>query len=444
MLFRSYKAVRKTNSSSFVAIKVLKCGCYLDKSAITEEVKILKDLDHPNIIKYYEEIEDGPYIFLVTEYCSGGELLDQISRKSEFGESEVSEIIEKIIKALNHCHSNNIAHRDIKPENILYSSKDPHAEIKLIDFGLAKKADRYAKTYQTMVGTPYYIAPEVIDGDYTFSCDIWSVGVVLHIMLSGYMPFSGATDEEVFRNIKRGHISFDNPVWESVTPPAKDLISKLLDPNENKRPTAAQILNHEWFKLAKTYPHEVDVLDPIIIKSISKYQGASKFQKACMNIFVKTLKDEEVNKLVTAFNILDKDKNGYISSDDMLKIFHESHPDIDITELAKWLKIKEKNSINYSQFIASALDAKQFLTNERLWALFQYFDVNNTGYLTAEEINEVLNKSDKKNYTLEEIITMLKVHGINETDHIGFDTFAQIMHKLDFSAKEETLQLVIN
>ena len=143
----------------------------------------MKQLDHPNIIKFYEEIEDGPYIFLVTEYCSGGELLDRISGKSVFNESEAAAIIEKLLKAINHCHSKKIAHRDIKPENILYSSKDDHAEVKLIDFGLAKKADRSLRTYQTIVGTPYYVAPEVIDGNYTYSCDIWSIGVVLHIML---------------------------------------------------------------------------------------------------------------------------------------------------------------------------------------------------------------------------------------------------------------------
>jgi len=436
-----YKAVSKADPNLVVGIKILKCGTYLDKDRIVEEVKILKTLDHPNIIKYYEEIDDDPYVFLVTEYCSGGDLFDRISNKSEFGESEAAEITEKILKALNHCHSKNIAHRDIKPENILYSSKDPHAEIKLIDFGLAKKSECNSKTYQTIVGTCYYIAPEVIDGNYTFACDIWSVGVVLHILLSGRLPFSGSTDEEIFRNIKKGHISFDDPVWDSVTPPGKDLLSKLLDPDENKRPTAAEALKHQWLKLAKTYTRNIDVLDPLTISKISKYQGATKFQKACLNTFVKTLKTEEIDKLVLAFNLLDKEKNGYILSEDLVKVFHNVHPEADITELANCLSAQDKNFINYSQFIASALDVKKFLTTERLWALFQYFDVGNNGYLTVKEITEVLNQSNEKDYTIEEVRTMLKDHGIKETERINFTTFSKILGKID--AKEETLQKVI-
>ena len=164
-----YKAVSKADPNFFVAIKVLKCNNEEDRKYIKDEMQILKDLDHPNIIKYYEEIEDGDYIFLVTEYCSGGELLDRITSKSEFTESEAASIAEALFKALKHCHSKNIAHRDIKPENILYSSQDSHAEVKLIDFGLAKKSDCQCNTYQTMVGTPYYIAPEMIDGEYTFA-----------------------------------------------------------------------------------------------------------------------------------------------------------------------------------------------------------------------------------------------------------------------------------
>ena len=438
-----YKAVSKTDPTFFVAIKVLKCVNKSDAKLIMDEVKILKDLDHPNIVKYYEEIDDGTYVFLVTEYCSGGELLDRISDQSEFGESDVAVITEKILKALNHCHYKSIAHRDIKPENILYSSKDPHAEIKLIDFGLAKKSDRYSNTYQTMVGTPFYIAPEVIDGDYTFACDLWSVGVVLHIMLSGRLPFAGSTDEEIFRNIKKGHISFDDPVWEKVTPPARDLIGKLLEPDETKRLTAANALKHEWLSVAKTYPHEINVLDPSILNTIDKYQKNTKFQKACLNIFVKTLKNEEINKLVVAFNVLDKEKNGYISTNDLVKVFHESHPEIDITPLDNCLGINDNDVINYSQFIASTLDAKQFLTTERLWALFQYFDVNSNGYLTAKEIREVLNQGDKNNYTSIDVRTMLKAHGIKPNERIDFKLFSKILGQMECTTQEETLQNVM-
>ncbi len=437
-----YRAESKIDPGMFMAIKVLKCASDIDKKAITEEVKILKTLDHPNIIKYYEQVEDGPYVFVVTEYCSGGELLERISRKAEFNESEAAEILSRLLKALNHCHSKNIAHRDIKPENILYSTRDEHSEVKLIDFGLAKKSDRNLKTYQTIVGTPFYIAPEVIEGNYTYACDIWSLGIVFHIMLSGYMPYSGKTAEDVFRSIQKGKISFESPVWEKVSPPARDLLLKLLEPDENKRPTAAQALEHPWFKLVKTYTPEIDVLDTGIMASMKKYQGATNFQKACMNIFVKTLKDKEINNLVQAFNMLDKEKNGYIMYQDVLKVFHEHHPEVDINGLLKELALEGHAVINYSQFIAATLDAKHFLTTERLWALFQRFDVNNYGYLTAADIQLALNHSGDHTYSLEDVVTMLKAHNISEIEHINFEQFALIFKMMELDPEEETLQNV--
>eukprot|EP01022_Parablepharisma_sp_SALTPOND_P004844 TRINITY_DN121100_c0_g1_i1.p1 TRINITY_DN121100_c0_g1~~TRINITY_DN121100_c0_g1_i1.p1 ORF type:complete len:638 (-),score=69.91 TRINITY_DN121100_c0_g1_i1:2465-4378(-) len=438
-----YKAECKFEPGKLVAIKVLKNNSYLDKKAITEEIKILRHLDHPNIAKYYEEIEAGPYIFIVTEYCSGGEVFERLAAKELFKESEAAAIIEKLLCALNHCHSKNIAHRDIKPENILYTSKDEHAEVKLIDFGLAKQSDKYAKTYETIVGTPYYVAPEVIDGNYTCSCDIWSLGIVLHVMLSGMMPFSGDHTEDIFRSIKKGNLTFDHPVWQKVTPPAKDLLQKLLEPDETKRLTAGEALKHEWFNIVKTYSPEIDQLDDGNMKCMRKYQKTSKFQKVCMNIFVKNLKQEEINHLIEVFNHLDKERNGYIDANDLIMVYKKYHPAADVKEMLEELDLEGNGLINYSQFIASAIDVKQFLTRERLWALFEHFDIANQGYLTAEDIKEVLNQSGQQHYTTEDIIAMLKEHKIKYTDKIEFAQFADIMGKMKFSPEEDVLQKVV-
>jgi len=438
-----YKAESKSNPDQLFAIKIVKCINAEDKKLIMDEVKILKDLDHPNIIKYYEAIEEDPYVFIVTEYCSGGELLERISGKTVLGESDAAEITSKVLMALNHCHSKGIAHRDIKPENIMYSNRNPDAEIKIIDFGLAKRSDRYLQSFKTIVGTPYFIAPEVIEGNYSSSCDIWSVGVVLHLMLAGEVPFNGRNDTEIFRNIRKGTLSFDNPVWKRVTPPGQDLVSKLLDPDDSRRPTASEALKHEWFSLVKTYPPELDVLDPTIVNSIQSYHNATMFQKLCMNVFVKTLKDKEIHNLVIAFNMLDKEKNGFILAQDMLKVFHEHHPDVDIKELAERMNLQGNKPINYSQFIASAINAKEFLTNERLWALFKYLDVTSSDFLTAEDIREVINQNADRKYTIEEVKKMLEEVGIKQTDHISFEQFSKIMIKMEFNPGEETLQKVI-
>ncbi len=440
-----YKAQSRADPTKIVAIKVLRCSGFLDKAAIKEEIKILKDLDHPNIVKYYEEIEDGPYIFIVTEFCSGGELFDRIAGKAVFNESEAASIIEKLLCALNHCHSKQIAHRDLKPENILYTSKDDRAEVKLIDFGLAKKkTGNYAEPYQTMVGTPFYVAPEVIDGSYTFACDMWSLGVIMHVMLSGFMPFTGNSTEDIFRSIKRGRLNFDHSVWKKVTPPGIDLLVKLLEPDENKRITASDALKHKWFREVKSYTPEIDELDSGIMKSMKLYQGSSKFQKACMSIFVKSLREEEINNLIEAFRVLDKEKNGYIGTKELVQVFHKYYPATDISNMVAQLDNQGHGVINYSQFIASTLDAKQFLTKERLWALFQYFDIENNGYLRADDIMRVLNKSGLQQYTLDDVNNMLREHKVKETDCIKFAQFAEIMDKMKFAPEEDVFQKVMS
>lgn len=166
------------------------------------EVTILQTLDHPNIVNYYETYDDHKYLYLVMQNCSGGELFDSIERFEKKGkpysEKMAAETIQKCLGALQHCHAMNIIHRDIKPENIMY---DANENVRLVDFGLAKQT----KAVLDMVaGTPYFMAPEVIDGHYGQKCDIWSLGVVLYMLVSGQLPFNGFSKPEVYGKIKKG------------------------------------------------------------------------------------------------------------------------------------------------------------------------------------------------------------------------------------------------
>ena len=219
-------------------------------SLIKDEIKILRQLDHPNIIKYYETYESPKYMYLVMEYCGGGELFDKITKNKEvFSEKQASDIMFKLFLAINHCHTNNIAHRDLKPENIMYSSNEKDADIKIIDFGLSKQSKGKKDNLGTVVGTPYYVAPEVLDGNYGFECDCWSLGVIMYILLSGYLPFSGSTAGDVFKKVKDAKYSFEQREWKAVSEEAKDLIKKLLCKDKKIRYTCAQALKHSWFTL---------------------------------------------------------------------------------------------------------------------------------------------------------------------------------------------------
>jgi calcium-dependent protein kinase len=180
------------------------------------EVEILKNLDHPNILKMYESYEDNKKYYIVTELCGGGELFDEIVGRSHFCESDAALVMKSLLSCVNHCHSKNIMHRDLKPENIMLEENKDYNQIKIIDFGTATYFER-GKPHKLRVGTPYYIAPEVLNGNYTEKCDVWSCGIIAYILLSGKPPFNGKDDAKIFEKIKSGKFSMDGKTWGSVS-----------------------------------------------------------------------------------------------------------------------------------------------------------------------------------------------------------------------------------
>ena len=209
--------------------------------ALHEEVAILQKVDHPNIVKYYETYDDVKFIYLVMELCSGGELLDKLT---EMSENQAAQIMDKILRALIHCHKQNIAHRDIKPDNIMYGSD---GEIKIIDFGLAKQTAKSGQKMHTIAGTPYYISPEVLHGTYSKECDIWSLGVLLFELIAGHYPFEGNSRAEVFDKINKGLVSFPDSIVQKVSADCRDLIKRMLTVDRYKRITGEQAMSHPWF-----------------------------------------------------------------------------------------------------------------------------------------------------------------------------------------------------
>ena len=219
----------------------------------------LKLLDHPNILKIYEVFEDSKKYFLVTELCMGGELFDEIISHGHLSEKESANIVLQMLKGIAYCHSQGIVHRDLKPENILIDKEQDNI-LKLIDFGTASKYNKKKGLMKGLKGTSYYLAPEVITKEYDERCDVWSLGVIMYILLSGVPPFNGEDDYEIMEKVKVGKYSMQGDLWKSISQDGKYLLKRMLTLDYKRRPFAKELLQDNWFKNVPTTCVHSDIL----------------------------------------------------------------------------------------------------------------------------------------------------------------------------------------
>ncbi|XP_042399774.1 calcium-dependent protein kinase 26-like [Zingiber officinale] len=219
-----------------------------DIKSIKLEIEVMARLSgHPNIVDLKAVYEDDDYVHLVMELCAGGELFHRLEKHGYFSENEAAVLFRPLMEVVMYCHDKGVVHRDLKPENILLATKSLSSPIKLADFGLAT----YIQPGQTLsgtVGSPFYIAPEVLAGGYNEAADVWSAGVILYILLSGMPPFWGKTKSRIFESVRSAELRFPSDSWQSVSNTAKDLIRRMLCRDPSQRLTSKQVLDHSWIK----------------------------------------------------------------------------------------------------------------------------------------------------------------------------------------------------
>ena len=242
----------RTTGQRYAVKSISKTDSSVKPAAISREINLLQEMKHESIVQLVDVFEDAEYVHIVTNLCHGGELFDKVLEKTAddngvpcFDEHEAAKIILQILNAVSYMHDHFIVHRDIKPENILFDSKDADSPIKIIDMGLARKHD-IESPMTTIVGTPYYIAPEVLKKKYDKSCDLWSVGVIAYILLSGYPPFNGRNTDQTHKLIVQGRYSFPSRDWKYNSDESIDFIRRLLTYDPEKRMTVEEALNHPW------------------------------------------------------------------------------------------------------------------------------------------------------------------------------------------------------
>lgn len=239
--------VHKQSHESF-AIKIVTKSKLTreDEDALKDEIAVLRELQHQHIIRLYDVFDEPQYYYLVTEKMSGGELFDRIVQKSYYNEKEARDVCKILFEAIRYCHTHNVAHRDLKPENLLLCSEQNDSDIKIADFGFAKKV-KAPNSLTTQCGTPGYVAPEILEGvPYDTKADMWSLGVIVYILLGGYPPFIEQNQRDLFRKIRKGQYEFHEEYWGQVSSDAKDLISSLLTVSPSRRLNANESLKNKW------------------------------------------------------------------------------------------------------------------------------------------------------------------------------------------------------
>ncbi|CAK7355124.1 unnamed protein product [Dovyalis caffra] len=297
--FGSVVLCRSKVTGEEFACKMLRKG----EELVHREVEIMQHLSgHPGVVTLKAVYEDLESFYLVMELCTGGQLLDQMAKERQYPEHRAANILKEVVSVIKYCHDMGVVHRDIKPENILVATS---GQMKLADFGLAVRMSN-GQSLRGAVGSPAYVAPEVLTGGYSEKVDIWSAGVLLHALLVGVLPFQGDSLDAVFDAIKKVNLDFKSDLWESVSQPAQDLVAHMLMRDVSARLTADEILGHPWI-LFYTEPTQMELT--------RKPTFQDHVTLTSQQLTVTTRLESERYK-ITASGFLSDDSSIILSSDD--------------------------------------------------------------------------------------------------------------------------------
>ena len=398
-----------------------------DLNALIKEVDIISNLHHPFIAEFYETYQDKYYFHIVMELCTGKDLFSKIIQDGKISEHYVAEIIMKILSAITYCHSKQITHRDIKPENILFLNKEPNSGIKLIDFGLSKKFNHKEKMH-SILGTPYYIAPEVLKGNYDCKCDIWSIGSITYMMLCGSPVFNGQSNSEIFDKIINQSIEFPKEKFEKISSNAIDFIKKCLVKDPSKRISAIEGLSHPWFKSKLELIHSEEFLDNEILHNLKNFSSPINFKKLVLKYLINMVSDEELIKLKRTFVAIDRDHTGFINIKELETAFQMLNIEISNKDIHKiYEAASEQNGvIDYSHFLMASINQKKNLKKEKLIQAFKYFDIDDSGFIDKSDIQNATLRSGKKIVNETDIDNMMKEVKADHKGKISLEEFLKL------------------
>ncbi|XP_061372905.1 CDPK-related kinase 3 [Gastrolobium bilobum] len=382
-----------------VAVKIISKAKMTTAIAIEDvrrEVKLLRALSgHKHLVKFHDACEDANNVYIVMELCEGGELLDRIlSRGGKYTEEDAKIIVLQVLSIVAFCHLQGVMHRDLKPENFLFTSRSEDADMKLIDFGLSDFI-RPDERLNDIVGSAYYVAPEVLHRSYSVEADIWSIGVITYILLCGSRPFWARTESGIFRAVLRADPNFDDLPWPSVSAEAKDFVKRLLNKDYRKRMTAAQALTHPWLR-DDSRPIPLDIL---IFKLVKSYLHATPFKRAALKALAKALTEDQLVYLRAQFILLEPNRDGHVSLDNfkMALVRHatDAMRESRVLDIIHAMEPLAYRKMDFEEFCAAATSTYQLEALDR-WediasTAFEHFEGEGNRVISIEELARELN-----------------------------------------------------
>ncbi|KAI0504145.1 hypothetical protein KFK09_015093 [Dendrobium nobile] len=399
----------------------------VDVEDVRREVEIMHHLPKsPSIVSLREACEDDNAVHLVMELCEGGELFDRIVARGHYTERAAAAVSKTIVEVVQLCHRHGVIHRDLKPENFLFANKKENSPLKAIDFGLSiffKPGEKFSE----IVGSPYYMAPEVLKRNYGPEIDIWSAGVILYILLCGVPPFWAETEQGVAQAILCGTIDFKREPWPNVSENAKDLVRCMLEPDPKSRLTAKQVLEHPWLQNAKKAPNVS--LGDVVKSRLKQFSRMNRFKRKALRVIADHLSTEEVEDMKEKFKMMDTDNDGIVSYEELksgLSKFGSLLEESEVQMLIEAVDTNGKGKLDYGEFVAVSLHLQKMANDEHLRRAFSFFDMDGNGFIEPEELREALaedgatESTDVANDILQEVDT-------DKDGRISYDEFVAMM-----------------
>lgn len=381
---------------------------------------------HSNIVAIKGAYEDATAVHLVMELCAGGELFNRIIKKGHYSEAKAAEATRTIVGVVETCHSLGVIHRDLKPENFLLLNGKEESPLKATDFGLSTFFTP-GDVFRDIVGSPYYVAPEVLKKHYGPEADVWSAGVILYILLCGVPPFWAETESGIFDAVLQGEIDFNSDPWPSISDAAKDLIRKMLTPHVSKRLKAHQVLCHPWIQEDGVAPDKP--IDSAVQSRLKQFSAMNKIKKLAIRVIAEAMSDEEIAGLKEMFKMMDTDNSGAITFEELkegLKKVGSNLKEKDVRELMNAADVDQNGTIDYGEFIAATMHMNKIEREENMFAAFKYLDKDGSGYITAEELQNACVEFNMGDMKMEEL--MRDVDQDND-GRIDYQEFVTMMRK---------------